>query len=178
MDAAGKKVGLKGRLWAPLHQPGRLRALVTLVSLALGYAGVYLPFDGEISATTGELAASRKRLALVHDIEQLRTECAKFQHRLTGTSDPTKCVAYVLDGTKQFSLRPIVHEPPEARELGPYKLLALRLQLEGTFHNLTAFVRWLETNERLFRVEDVHIHPDRAGRGALLMELTVLGVIG
>jgi hypothetical protein len=178
MDTAEKPLGLKGRLLAPLHQPGRLRTLVTLTSLLVGYVAVYLPFDGEITATAAELAAARKRLALVHDVEQLRGESSKFRNRLTGVSDPTRCVAYVVEGTKQFALRPILHTPPESRELGPYKLVALHLQLEGTFQHLTAFVRWLETNERLFRVEDVHIHPDQTGRGVLLMDLTVLGVIG
>ena len=62
--------------------------------------------------------------------------------------------------------------------MGPYKAIVLRIELEGAYADLHGFLGWLETNERLFRIDTVKIQPHRSGDGTLIMQLTVLGVMG
>jgi hypothetical protein len=51
------------------------------------------------------------------------------------------------------------------------------VELEGAFPDMNAFLAWLETNERLMRVDSVRIQPHRSGNGSLVMQVTILGVM-
>ena len=33
-----------------------------------------------------------------------------------------------------------------AKDVGPYKAIVVKMQVEGTFHDIDAFLRWVETN--------------------------------
>ncbi|HEV3258171.1 MAG TPA: GspMb/PilO family protein [Gemmataceae bacterium] len=179
METGAKTTDVKTQLLERLHNPVQLRAAVTGLALLAGYLGIYLPFSSQIAAATSRLTTAQKRLRLARDIERLRAQSTGFQHRLRDNPDATEWVQYVLAGISNFPglKQPDVHpEPPQA--IGPYKALALKIALEGTFQDLTAFLRWLETNERLFRVDALTITPHPAGNGSLLMQLTVVGVMG
>ena len=65
-----------------------------------------------------------------------------------------------------------------ARELGPYKAIVLRIDLEAKYSDINEFLRWLETNPRLMRVDSVKIDPTRNKGDALAVSLIVLGVMG
>jgi hypothetical protein len=178
LESRGPRPGWKERLLERLHHPGQLRVAVTALALLAGYLGIYVPLSGEISATTRDLALERRRLELAREIEQLRAQRARFQQRLADKPDPNEWVQYVLAGLRQFpvEMKALDRDPP--RPVGPYQAVALRIELEGGFADLTAFLRWLETNERLFRVEAVKMTPHRRNNGTLVMQLTVLGLMG
>lgn len=179
MDPGAKKPDLKAQLLERLHNPVQLRAAVTALVLLAGYAGIYLPLSSQITAASGRLTAAEKRLRLARDIEQLRAQCTSFKDRLRNKPDPREWLQYVLTGIEtvpgltQTAVRP---KPPEA--IGPYKAVTLEIGLEGSFGDLSAFLRWLETNERLFRVDALTITPNQAGNGSLHMQLIVVGVMG
>ncbi len=177
MATGNGKSDLKRRVLKELHNPTRLRIALTCAMLLVGYAGIYVPASGEIDDTRRKLATEQKRLDLARDVERLREQCRAFKGRVPGKVDSNEWVQYVLGGIRRFPLKLILLDPEAPREVGPYKVVVLRIELEGGFTDLHAFVRWLETNERLFRVDALKLEPQRGGEG-LDMQLTVLGVMG
>jgi Tfp pilus assembly protein PilO len=169
---------LKGRLLERLHDPVQLRIFVTVAVLAGGYLGVYLPLDGRIEEATRQRDAERKRTELATDLEHLRAELQKFQGRLPKQADSKEWVEYLLSGVRRFPLRltQLNCDPP--RDMGPYRAVVLRIELEGDFMDMDAFLRWLDGNQRLFRTDMVRISPSLGNREVLLMQLAVLGVMG
>jgi hypothetical protein len=161
-----------------LHDPVQLRALTTCLVLLVGYAAAYMPLADQIEATSRTLAAETKRLDAAREIESLRSQYEKFRDRLPEKSDPNEWVEYVLGGVRRFPLKLVQWDSEPIREVGPYKAVALRVELEGAFPDMNGFLNWLETNERLFRIDLVRIQPHRSGNGTMVMQLTVLGVMG
>jgi hypothetical protein len=161
-----------------LHDPVQLRILTTGIVLLVAYAGVYMPLADQIEATSRTLAAETKRLDAAREIESLRSQYQKFKDRLPIKSDPNEWVEYILGGVRQFPLKLVTWDSEPVREVGPYKAVALRVELEGAFPDMNGFLNWLDTNERLFRVDLVRIQPHRSGNGTMVMQLTVLGVMG
>jgi Tfp pilus assembly protein PilO len=139
---------------------------------------IHLPLAAKISETKRQLADEVKRRDLIRDIEQLRGEVDNFSDRLPVKTDTNEWVQYVLDGVREFPIRVTTLNPLEPQRAGPYNFVVLHVELEGAFHDLDAFVGWLECNERLFRVDDVKISHARNSSEALHVQLTVLGVMG
>jgi Tfp pilus assembly protein PilO len=175
MDGEEKKSDLLKRL----HDPIQLRLFITLVMLAVGYAGIYMPLAGRIEQSNRELGKARKRQALARDIEHLRAQVEKFESRLPEKSDTNEWIQYVFEGTRQFPVKLTKLDSAASRPLGSYEAVVLNLELEGQFHELDAFLRWVEANQRLFRVESSKLAPLRTATDyRLLMNLTLLGANG
>lgn len=178
MDANKKQASVKSGLLDHLYNPTKLRSLVTGLMLAIGYVGVYMPLSGGMETISRERTKERKRLELAEDVEQLRVQFNTFKQRLPKQRDPNEWVRYVLSGVRQFPLKLAKLDAEDPKDLGPYKLVVLRIEFEGIFRDMDAFLNWLETNERLLRVDSVKISPHRGGKGILVMQLVVLGVMG
>lgn len=176
--AANAPSDLKSRLLQRLHDPVQLRIFVTVMILLTGYLAIYLPLSGNIEDATRQLAAERERNELATSVEHLRAELAKFQGRLPRQVDTKEWVEYVLNGVRRFPLRLTQLNCDATRDLGPYKAVVLRIELEGDFMDMDAFLRWLESNQRLFRTDAVRICPSLGNRDVLVMQLAVLGVMG
>lgn len=176
MQDNDKKAGF-GKLLEQLHDPLRLRVLVTGIMLAVGYAGIYMPLSGRIEETTRKLNREHKRLALCNEIEQLRAEVAKFQARLPENTDSNEWMQYVLGGVRQFPAKLINLDLGDPQRVGPYSAVVFHIELEGGFQELDVFLQWLESNPRIFRVDSAKIIPARRDEG-LVMQLTVLGMKG
>lgn len=169
--------GAGQQLAALLHDPLRVRLGVLGLALAIGYVGIYLPFDSEIRAASTKLSAERRRLELAGQVEDLRAEAARFRQRFGAGTDSNQWVRQVLHGLEGLPLKLVSYSPENTRELGPYKAAALRLELEGQFADLVRYLRWLEGNERLLRVDGLTLEPARGSDGLLAMKLTVLGIM-
>jgi type II secretory pathway component PulM len=169
----------KGSLLERLHDPTQLRMVLTATVLAVAYVGVYQPFNERISATRRSLSNARKRLALAHDVEQLRQQYRPVQERLARQSGSKEWEQYMLGCLRKFPLKLEAFQPLAPRELGPYKAVAMQIQLSGPFPELDRFLHWLESNEKLFRVDSVSIAPasgkDPSKRA---MTIVVLGLLG
>jgi hypothetical protein len=178
MGQSEKKSAIKAQLVDRLHNPVQLRVLIAGTVLLAGYAGIYVPLSGQIDATSRQLAAETKRLDLARAIEHLRSQHKKFKNRVPEKSDANEWVQYVLGGIRRFPLKLVGLDTDPIRDVGPYKAIVLRIELEGAFPGMNGLLAWFETNERLFRVDLVRIQPHRSGNGTLVMQLTVLGVMG
>jgi hypothetical protein len=178
MGSHNQQSAIKKQLLDRLHDPVQLRTLTTVVVLSIAYAAVYMPLADQIESTSRTLAAETKRLDAAREIESLRAQYQKFQKRLPEKSDPNEWVEYLLGGVRRYPMKLVQYDAEPMREVGPYKAVALRLELEGAFPDMNGFLNWLETNDRLFRVDLVRIQPHRSGNGTMVMQLTVLGVMG
>jgi hypothetical protein len=178
VDASNQKPGLKVQLLERLHNPFQLRVALTGLAVVIGYGAVYLPLNGDLEETVRRLTAEHKRRELALDIESLRTRFATFKRRLSDKPDSNEWMEYVLCGIRQFPLKLTMLDPDAPREVGPYKALVVRIELEGPFPDQYALLRWFESNERIFRVDAVKIAPHRKIEGMRVMQLTILGLMG
>lgn len=178
MRSNEQQTAIKKQLLDRLHDPVQLRTLTTVIVLLIAYAAVYMPLADQIEATSRTLAAETRRLDAAREIESLRAQYQKFQKRLPEKSNPDEWVEYILGGVRRFPLKMVQFDADKLREVGPYKAVAFRVELEGAFPDMNGFLNWLETNDRLFRVDLVRIQPHRSGNGTMVMTLTVLGVMG
>jgi hypothetical protein len=177
MSTSERKTDFKADLLRRLHDPTQLRILVTGLALVIGYVGIYLPLDGAHGAARLRQSEARTRLELSNDTERLRVQVKGFAHHLPLETDPNEWVEYVLGGIRSLPIKLVKLEAAPPRTIGPYKVVVLRIVLEGTFKELNNFLLWLDGNERLLRVDAIKLEPD-SNRRSLTMQLTVLGMMG
>jgi Type II secretion system (T2SS), protein M subtype b len=168
------KAGMGGRL----KNPAFLRSVITGTVLAIAYLGVFSPLSARIDDTVREFKAQKKRLELVCDIERLRHEYEALKGRWPDKSDTNEWVEYVLGGIRRFPLKLAVLNPEAVRDIGPYKAVVLRIELNGHLPDMNGFLKWLEANDRLIRVDILSVEPSLQKDGTLVMHLTILGIIG
>ena len=93
-------------------------------------------------------------------------------------SDPNEWVQYMLAGVRGLPVKLIMIDTDAPKEAGPYRVIPVRIEVEGRFGGVDSFLRWLETNERLLRIDSVKLEPTRTGHGYLKVTCVVLGVMG
>jgi Tfp pilus assembly protein PilO len=177
MPESDKRFDLN-KLLQRLRDPVRLRVFITGLALAVGYVAIYMPFNGHIEETTRKLNHERKRNNLADEIEQLRAQVESFQARLPEETDTNEWMQYVLGAIRETPLRLASLDSDDPQRVGPYEAVVLQLELEGAFEDLDSFLYWVESNERLFRVDSARIAPPRDENGKLSMQLTLLGLKG
>ena len=178
MDASNPRSGLKARLVDRMHDPLQLRAALSLTLMASWYLAGYTPMSARVAATTVQLDRDRKRLALATEVETLRAVASDFADRLPPRSDPNEFPQYVLDGVRSFPLKLLSLAPDPPRDAGPYQVDAVRVELEGQYEGVDALLRWIESNRRLLRVDNLKITPDSKQPDVLKVQMGVLGLMG
>ena len=178
MEPAKKKLDLKAKLIERLHEPLPLRAALCAVLVAGWYYAGYTPMSGRIAVTTGKLERDRKRLALATEVEALRVEEAEFIDRLPPRSDPNEFLQYVLGGIRSGPLKLVSLIPEKPKDAGPFQVASVRVELEGKYKDVEAFLRWVENDKRLLRIDNVTMAPDARDREALKVQISVLGLMG
>lgn len=146
--------------------------------LLVWYAGVHGPFSRDIGQSLQARAHEEKHLALARDIEALRAQVKRFQGRLPENTDPNEWVEYVLGGIRRYPIKLASLKPDTPRKHGPFNVVVLKIVLEGPYPDLDKLIGWLESNDRLFRIDSVQLEPHRSSNGDMNMVLVVLGVMG
>lgn len=176
MATVERDSGRKERWLGWLRNPFRLRLSLTAIVLFGGYVGLYVPLSASITDIDTQRARDSRRLALAREIEQLRARYQEVAGRLPPDGDAQELMHYLLEqGIRSRSLRPVQIKLESTAALGPYHAASVSLELEGDFHNLCDFLRWLETNKRLLRVDAVRMAARPSG--VLGMTLTVVGMM-
>jgi Tfp pilus assembly protein PilO len=174
-----RRADTKSQLLEQLHDPLRLRFIVAAAVLGIGYAAVYLPLDSGTTAATLKIADSERRLSLAQDVEQLRKQYRQIEKRLPKNVDADEWVQYVLGAIRRSPLKLDSFSPGVVKPLGPYQMVFLSIKLSGTLTDLDHFISWLESNERLFRLEGVTLNPKPGSDGEeFSLDIGVLGVMG
>jgi Tfp pilus assembly protein PilO len=178
-----KSPGLKQRLVAFCYKPMLFRAALTVVILGAWYVGFAMPSSAEIDQTATKLAREQKRLGLAREVEALREQVARYKKRLPVNSDPNEWVQYMLDGVRKFPmLKLVMLDTDGTKAVGPYKAIIIKLNVEGPFRDVDAFVRWIEANPRLLRVDSLNMQPVRvvgdSASSRMGATMIVMGVMG
>jgi Tfp pilus assembly protein PilO len=174
-----RRANWKSNLLERLSNPNQLRGFLTALVLLVGYLAIYQPFETHMAATKRSLAEAKKRLNLANDVEQLRKQFSPVEARLQQQTDSKEWEQYMLDEIRKFPLKLDSFKPGDPRDLGPYKAVTMQIELTGSYVDLDHFLHWLESNKRLFRVDDVKISvKSSSSEHSLTMKLIVLGLMG
>jgi hypothetical protein len=160
-----------------LSNPTQLRVLLLSTIFGVWYVALYAPMTSQIDDHGQRAEKERKRLGLAVEIERLRHEIGRFEDRLPKNTDPNEWVQYMMNGLRGFDLRLVNFDTNGVKEIGPYKVVVLKLQVEGGFREVDEFLRWVEGNRRLFRVDSLKLEPGRASSGKLDAQMIMLGVM-
>lgn len=147
-----------------VHSPAKLRALLTVLLLGGWYVGFATPRIEEIDTTSRQLGKERSRLELAKQVEHLRKQVARFQERIPATPDASEWMQYMLSGLRRFELKVSTLDTNSLKDAGPYKVVVMRLDVEGSFREVDRFLRWVETNQRLLRVDSLSLTPQKQGK--------------
>jgi hypothetical protein len=161
-----------------LHSPLQLRAFVCVAMLAGWYFAAYAPIAAEIDRVGRERSHDDQHLASARDVERLRGEVARYKMRLPKSADPNDCVQYVLGGIRRTTLKLNKFEPQPVRKHGPFAVLPIRMELLGAYPEMDELLAWIETNEHIFRVDAVNVQSHLGGHGIMVMQITILGILG
>ena len=172
-----RRSDLKSNLLERLHNPLQLRIVLLVLVLAAGYFAVYVPLNSRIVETSSKLGRDRKMLELAGSIEQLQKQFHKFESRVPQQADSKEWVEYVLEGIRQLPVNLVSLDCKTPKELVPYKVIVLQVDLQGSFLELDQVFRWLESNRRLLRADDVRLAPGRNAR-VMDMHLTLAAMTG
>jgi Tfp pilus assembly protein PilO len=174
-----RRADKKNSLLEKLHDPTNLRFFLVAVVLGVGYALIYLPLNSSITKASRKLVDAEKRLNLANDVERLRKQYRQVEKRMPKEVDADEWVQYVLAAIRKSPLKLEAFSPGVTKPLGPYKMVFLSIKLSGSAADLDNFVYWLESNERLFRVESINLTPKILNEGdELNMDVGVLGLMG
>ena len=162
-----------------LRDPFRFRMFVTLVLLGLAYFAIYTPLSLKIEATKRKLKHEERFAALTEDVATLRAQMESFEHRLVKDSDVNNWIEYVLNGVRALPAIQLVNlDTRDERKVGLYRAYGLRLEVTGEMKDLDALLYWIESNDRLFRVDLIKLSPDRKNPTHRSMQLDLLGLKG
>lgn len=175
-ETGERRSDLKAKVLEQLHDPIRLRITVLGSILLVGYFAVYNPLNGQITDLTKRLNRDEKQLALAIRLEKLEKEYGEFKDRIPQNTDSKEWVQYLLDGIRKYPLRLLRFDSRDPKRVGPYQAIIFKIELEGAFLDMDNFIRWIETNERLLRIDEISMAPSRSGKNQTVLRLTVLGL--
>ncbi len=165
-----------------LRSPTRLRAVITIFLVGAWYFGVYQPAVTRIEAKQRQLDGERKRLLLASNIEDLRNENNRFRSRFAKQNDQNAAVQYLIKGVRAFPLKLTNLDHKMPKDVGPFKTIFVTLGVEGEYPTLEKLMRWIETNPRMYRIDQIRIDPLRFGcknnQNIYKMQLVIMGVLG
>ncbi|MEN6405209.1 MAG: type 4a pilus biogenesis protein PilO [Thermoguttaceae bacterium] len=156
-EPSERRNDLRSRLIEALHDPFQLRLFVIGVVLMIGYSAVYTPLYTQIETMTFRLQRDRQLAVLADDVEGLQSQCDKFAKYLPQNTDSKEWMQYMHEGIRGFPLKLSRLDVSPQKSLGPYSLFVIQVELEGYYYDLDRFLRWLESNPRLIRVDSVDI---------------------
>jgi hypothetical protein len=158
-----------------LGHPAKMRVVLLAAMTGLAVGAIYLPLSDKTAQQRVLIAAEKKRLDCIREVEGLRQQAKQYVSRIDAKSDTNEWVRYLLDGCRQARVRLRDMESKEPRKVGPYKAVTLVLEVQGQYPHLKQFLEWLDLSERLLRVDAIRVEklPD-----AVIMKVQVLGLVG
>lgn len=174
-EPSERRASWKTNLIERLHDPLQLKICIVTVLLLLGYSAVYMPLSEQIDKTTQKLKHDTKLLELAGTVEQLEDQYRKVDARIPQQTDTKEWMKYMINGIRRLpvKLNRLDCRPPIA--VGPMRGIIFQIDLEGTFLELDMFLRWVESDKRFLRVNDVRMMPQRTA-DTIFMQVTVLGL--
>ncbi|MGO9600639.1 MAG: type 4a pilus biogenesis protein PilO [Isosphaeraceae bacterium] len=175
MSEKTSKSSLPRQVLTLLRNPTRLRLALSAAILLSWYFAVYGPTSEYMTLASTRTDSERKRAVTAREIEKLRSILNPCQDRIPDQSGLNELIQYVMAHVRTLPINLIDLKPGKVKDLGPYDNLNLRLQFESTYEDLDALLHWVETNQRLLRVDTLKIELSKEkNRLAVQLELVSL----
>lgn len=159
-----------------LRNPTKLRFVCVAILWIVGYGFFISDQNKKINEANAQLAVETKRVAVCKEIENLQKQLDLCNKNVMLYAQDNEWVESILAETRTVNLLVASMETRagETATHGPYTVLVLRMQLQGTYLELLKLVRWCDSPERTIRVDSLKI--DRAA-GYLDCEISIRGLI-
>lgn len=157
-----------------LGDPVKLRLITTGTLLVLIVTLIYMPFSKKIGENKKLLSAEKDRNSYLMDYEKLQRQATVFRALMGKKNDTNAWAKYLLDGLSEFGVRLKGMESKQQRKVGPYKAVALSVEIEGPYPELKNYVEWLESSQELIRIDSMQFEK---GPKTVLMKILVLGIV-
>ncbi len=161
-----------------LQDPVQLRVFLTGAVLLIGYGAIYTPLSDSIASESRLLAAEKKRNQLAISISRAEREQGKLSEQLPTDASTSEWMQYLLAGIRQWPLQLHSLDPKPRRRMGPFEVDEFQIELEASFDDLKAFIQWIESGERLMRIDQIKFAPSRGEDALIQLSLTVLALNG
>jgi len=145
-------------LQVQLRDPFKLRVVVLSLVAGLGLIGVYRPMSAELAIVRRDLKAAEDRLALVRQIEQLRTSRAKLLENLPQNGDINFWSEYLLGGIRDSGvILKTLESSYRKTKVGKLQNVYFDIEVAGTFEQIYHLIAWLETEKYTTRLTKLRI---------------------
>lgn len=158
------------RLRSPAKMTTALLGGILLLTILAGY----MPADAALVAAKVRLEKAEKRALLGSSLDGFRGEYQLYEKRVWRGSNLTEWAEYLHGGVTKTAVRLVFMEPKPAIKLGPCTALTWSIELEGSFEELCRYVQWLESGERLVRIDRLVF--DLSGK-RLSLSITLRGLV-
>jgi Tfp pilus assembly protein PilO len=160
------------------REPLRLRWSLAAFLAVLGLLAIHWPCSYYARVLTKEIRQEHIRHQLDSDISALRQELETFERRLPKQRDVNEWRQHIIERLLTTDLKLVSLEPGKKQVLGPYQLVVLRLELQGSYQELDRFLEWIEHADRLLRIDGLSVSPNRTSKDVLNFQLTLTGIMG
>ncbi len=100
-----------------------------------------------------------------------------YQGRIPAGADVNELMQHVDRPDTVVTAETARPEPEKAKDLGPYETLGLKLTLEGRFTEIDEFLKWVETDQRLLRIDTIKLDPDNKDPARLEAQVILLSLV-
>jgi Tfp pilus assembly protein PilO len=176
MNEKNAKTDYKQVILNQVRHPLKLRLLLCGAIITGWYVLFFSPLSEETVATTAKIVSERKRVAGSRQIEQLKKALAPYKGRVPAEAGLNELMQYVIARMRSSPLKLLDLKPEKSKDLGPYEALGLKLTLEGRFAEFDEFLNWVETDERLLRIDAIKLDPVTNDPGRLAAQVVLLSL--
>ena len=177
MSHTPKKPNYPRMILNHLANPIELRLSLCVAIITAWFFLFFSPLSQQIADTTSRIDSERKRIAIAREIEQLRKAEAPVRSLIPIGADVNEMMRHVIGQLRSSPLKLTDLRPEKTKDLGAFQTIGLHLQLEGRFSELDAFLRWVETDKRLSRIDSIKLAPDAKSPGVLKADLTLINLV-
>ena len=176
MNEKQAKTDYKQVILNQIRQPLKLRLLLCSAIITGWYVLFFSPLSEETTAATAQMVTERKRVATARQIEQLKKAMAPYKGRVHAGTDIHELMQHVIAHMRTSSLKLLDLKPEKSKVVGPYETMGLKLTLEGRFADGDEFLKWVETDQRLLRIESIKLDPVTKDPGQLAGQVVLLSL--
>jgi Tfp pilus assembly protein PilO len=176
MNEKNAKTDYKQVILNQIRQPLKLRLLLCFAIITGWYVLFFSPLSEETAATTAKIISERKRVAGSRQIEQLKKAMAPYKGRVPAEADLNELMRHLIVHMRSSPLKLLDLKPEKSKDLGPYETLGLKLTLEGRFAEFDEFLKWVETDQRLLRIDTIKLDPVTNDPSRLAAQVVLLSL--
>jgi Tfp pilus assembly protein PilO len=175
-NSKGSLGSIAAKLLPHLRHPTKLRLILCVTIIGGWYVFFFAPLSDQLTETKTLIDKERKRVTIARDIDQLKAKLEPYEKSIPQGENATDLRRHLSDHIRGTPLKLIDLKPGKVKEIGPFDAPALQLSIEGKYTDIDDFLAWVETDQRLLRVDSIRLAPTTKDQSRLLASLTVLGL--